>query len=95
MSAANFVFRHILKDRVLTQLHGIDAEIKEFIVKKNSKIINRPIKEINFPENAIISSVIRNGKGYIALGNFELKANDTVFVFSMPQSIKEVISFFN
>lgn len=94
MAAANFVFRHILKGRVLTQLYGINAEIQEFVVKKNSKITNKPIKELNFPENAIISGVIRDGKGYITLGSFELKADDTVFVFSMPQSTKAVISFF-
>ncbi len=94
MAAANFIFRHILKGRVLTLLYGIDAEIQEFTLKKNSKIINKPIKELNFPENAIISGVIRNDRGYITLGNFELKAYDKVFVFSLPQSIKEVTSFF-
>ncbi|HBB93575.1 MAG: Trk system potassium transport protein TrkA [Bacteroidetes bacterium GWF2_49_14] len=95
MAAANFVFRHILKGRVLTQLHGINVEIQELIVKENSKIINKPIKELIFPENAIISGVIRDGKGYITLGSFELKANDTVFVCSIPESTKEVMSFFN
>lgn len=94
MAAANFIFRHILKGRILTQLYGINAEIQEFIVDKDSKIINKPIKELDFPENAIISGVIRKGRGYITLGSFELKANDTVFVFSLPESTKEVISFF-
>ncbi|OFY47644.1 MAG: Trk system potassium transport protein TrkA [Bacteroidetes bacterium GWF2_41_31] len=94
MAAANFIFRNILKGRVLTQLYGIDAEIQEFILKENSKIINLPIKDLHFPKNAIISGVIRNDKGYITLGDFELKANDRVFVFSLPQSNKEVTSFF-
>lgn len=94
MAAANFVFRHILKGRVLTRLYGINAEIQEFTIKKDSKIINKPIKELNFPEDALISGVIRNGKGFISLGSFELKANDTVFVFSLPHSTKEIISFF-
>ncbi|MCF8230603.1 MAG: Trk system potassium transporter TrkA [Bacteroidales bacterium] len=94
MAAANFVFRQILKGRVLTQLYGIRAEIQEFTIKKNSKIINKPIKEFNFPEDAIISGVIRDGKGYITLGDFELKPDDTVFVFSLPRSVKEVAAFF-
>jgi len=94
MAAANFIFRHILKGRVLTHLYGVDAEIQEFIVKKNSTIIHKPIKEMNFPENAIISGLIRDGKGYITLGNFQLMADDKVFVFSLPHSSKKVISFF-
>lgn len=94
MAAANFVFRHILKGKVLSKLYGINAIIQEFIIKKNSKISNKLIKEIIFPKNAIISGVIRDGKGYISLGNFKLKANDTVFVFSLPQSTDEIKSFF-
>jgi len=94
MAAANFIFRHILKGRVLAQLYGVDAEIQEFIVKKDSKISHKPIKELNFPENAIISGVIRNDRGYITLGDFELMADDKVFVFSLPQSYVNVISFF-
>jgi trk system potassium uptake protein TrkA len=95
MAAANFIFRHILKGRVLTQLYGVDAEILEFIVKKDSHIINKPIKALNFPENAIISGVIRNNRGYVTLGDFELMADDKVLVFSLPQSNRKVISFFN
>ncbi|MFA5433058.1 MAG: Trk system potassium transporter TrkA [Candidatus Paceibacterota bacterium] len=94
MAAANFIFRHILKGSILTQLYGIDAEIQEFIVKENSKIINKPIKDLNFPKNAIISGIIRKGRGYITLGSFKIEANDTVFVFSLPESTKEVIAFF-
>jgi trk system potassium uptake protein TrkA len=94
MAAANFVFRHILKVKVLSKLYGINAVIQEFTIKKNSKISNKLIKEINFPRNAIISGVIRDGKGYITLGNFKLKADDIVFVFSLPQSSNEIISFF-
>ncbi|PKP43897.1 MAG: Trk system potassium transporter TrkA [Bacteroidetes bacterium HGW-Bacteroidetes-12] len=94
MAAANFIFRNILKGRVLTHLYGVDAEILEFIVKKNSKITNKPIKELNFPKDAIISGVIRNDKGYITLGDFQLKANDKVFVLSLPKSSEKVISLF-
>lgn len=94
MAAANFIFRHILKGRVLTQLYGVDAEIQEFTVKKNSKIIDKPIKDLDFPKDAIISGAIRNGIGYITLGNFQLKPNDIVFVFSLPKSSNEVVSFF-
>lgn len=94
MAAANFIFRHILKGRVLTHLYGVDAEIQEFIVKENSKIINKPIKCLNFPNDAIICGVIRNDKGYITLGDFQLKANDKVFVLSLPKSSEKVISFF-
>jgi len=94
MAAANFIFRYIIKGRVLTHLYGVDAKIQEFVVKKNSRITQKPINELNFPENAIISGAVRNGDGYITLGNFQLMAEDTVYVFSLPQSSSKVNSFF-
>jgi len=95
MAAANFIFRYIIKDRVLTHLYGVNARIQEFVVKKNSEITQKPIYKLNFPENAIISGVVRNDKGYITLGNFQLVAEDKVFVFSLPQSNPDINSFFN
>lgn len=95
MAAANFILRYIIKGRVLAHLYGVDAKIQEFIVKRNSKITGKPINELNFPENAIISGVIRKGKGHITLGNFQLLADDKVFVFSLPQCSINVESFFN
>ncbi|MBN2864255.1 MAG: Trk system potassium transporter TrkA [Bacteroidales bacterium] len=95
MAAANFIFRYIIKGRVLTHLYGVDASIQEFIVKKNSRITRKPIKELNFPTNNIISGVVRHGKGYITLGNFQIKAEDRVFVFSLPHSSSDINAFFN
>jgi len=95
MAAANFIFRYIIKGRVLTHLYGVDARIQEFTVKKNSKVTKKPIKELNFPKNNIISGVVRNGQGYITLGNFQIKAEDKVFIFSLPQSNSDIDPFFN
>lgn len=95
MAAANFIFRNIIKGRVLTHLYGVDARILEFNVKKNSKVTQLPINKLNFPDNSIISGVIRNGNGYITLGNFQIKEGDNVFVFSLPESNSDLNSFFN
>ena len=95
MAAANYIFRYIIKGRVLTHLYGVDARIQEFVVKENARVTQRPIRELNFPDGAIISGVVRNGNGYITLGDFQLQAGDKVFVFSLPQSNSGMNSFFN
>jgi len=94
MAAANFIFRYIIKGRVLTHLYGVDAKIQEFVIDRNSEITQKPINELNFPKDAIVSGVIRNGAGYITLGSFQLMPDDKVFVFSLPQSSSNVSSFF-
>lgn len=93
-AASNFIFRSIHKGGQFSQLYGIDAEILEFVVQKGAKAARVPIRELRFPECAIITGVVRNGQGFIASGTSQLEPNDKVFVFSMPKSSKVVKSFF-
>lgn len=94
--AANFISRYIRKGEVisLTGIHGVDAEILEFKVKEGSRIIKKPIKELNFPKYAIIGGVIREGLGFITLGDFQIEPDDRVVVFSLFKCIHEVEQFF-
>ena len=94
--AANKIFRYIRKGDVvaMTKLSSMNAELLEFIVKPNSKICNKVIKDLNFPLTAIIGGVIRDGEGMLALGDFNIEAGDRVVVCCLPASIKKVESFF-
>ena len=78
----------------MTKLNNMDAELLEFIVKPESKICDKFIKNIKFPRSAIIGGVIRDEEGIIALGDFKVEAEDRVVVCCLPQSIKKVENFF-
>ncbi|MGF1557331.1 Trk system potassium transporter TrkA [Paucihalobacter sp.] len=95
--AANNIFRYIRKGEVvaMTKLANMNAELLEFVVKPNSKICNKLIKDLDFPRSAIIGGIIRNNEGLIPLGNFKILANDRVVVCSLPQSLGKVESYFN
>ncbi|MDN5204378.1 Trk system potassium transporter TrkA [Fulvivirgaceae bacterium BMA10] len=94
--AANFIFRYIRKGEVLslTSIHGVDAEILEFEVQANSMITQKELKDLDFPDSAIIGGVIRRGVGHVTLGNFQFQAKDRVVVLARPQCINKVESFF-
>lgn len=94
--AANFIFRHIRGGDVisLTGIHGVDAEVLEFEVKSGSRVCSKKLSELDFPKSAIIGGVIRNQKGYIAMGNFVLEEHDHVVIFSLPDCIKKVERLF-
>jgi trk system potassium uptake protein TrkA len=94
IATANFLFRKISKGEVVSYLYGIDAEILAFTVQKKSYIKNKQIKDITFPENAIVSGVIRNGKGYITLGDFRFQVGDKILVLTSTNNIKKVEAFF-
>ncbi len=94
--AANFIFRYIRQGDVisLTSIHGVDAEILEFIVKAGSKITEREIKSVSFPEGAIIGGVVRNGVGYTVDGEFQVRPKDRIVVLCRPECIHVVEKFF-
>ena len=94
--AANFIFRYIRKGEVvsLTSIHGVEAEILEFEVKDNSKILDHELKNLAFPDTAVIGGVIRKGQGFTVRGNFKFEPKDRVVVLSKPECIHKVESFF-
>jgi len=94
--AANFIFRYIRQGEVisLTSIHGVDAEILEFIVKAGSKITEKEIKDLKFPKGAIIGGVVRNGEGYTTMGDFQFRPKDRAVVLCHPECIHSVEEFF-
>ncbi|MCC5932577.1 MAG: Trk system potassium transporter TrkA [Cyclobacteriaceae bacterium] len=94
--AANFICRYIRQGDVisLTSIHGVNAEILEFIVKDGSKVNHKKIKNINWPQKAIVGGVVRKGVGYTTFGDFEFNTNDRVVILSMPEVINEIEQYF-
>jgi trk system potassium uptake protein TrkA len=94
--AANNIFRHIRRGEVvaLMRLNNLNAEILEFLVKKDSRVTGATIRELNFPKNATIGGVVRDGEGIIALGGFKIEAGDRVVVCCLPSEIKKIERMF-
>ena len=94
--AANNIFRYIRKGEVvaLMRLNNINAEILEFVVKPTSKVTGKIIRNLDFPRAATIGGVVRDGKGIIALGGFEIQAGDRVVVCCLPEAIPKIERLF-
>ena len=94
--AANNIFRYVRKGEVvaMTKINNMNAELLEFIVKPNSQVCNKRIKDLDFPRSAIIGGIIRDGKGIIALGEFTITRGDRIVVCCLPRSIKKVEKLF-
>ncbi len=94
---ASYIARFTMGSQVTSTkvLHGIDAEVFEFVVKADSPIIKNPIHKLKFPKGAIIGGIIRGEESFIAVGNVTMMADDKVVVFSMPSAVHEVDKFFN
>ena len=94
--AADAISKHVHKAEVvaISQLDNMDAELLEFVVKENSKVCNKTIKDLDFPRCAIIAGVIRDGKGYIVLGDFKILSDDRIVVCCLNDSIQKVEKLF-
>lgn len=94
--AADNIFKFVRRGNVssVANLHGTDAEIIEFIVKRGSKITKKPLNQLNFPNLSKIAGVIRDGNPIIPFGDFQLQENDQTIVFSLTESIKKIEEFF-
>lgn len=94
--AANNIFRFIRKGKVeeIVSLKGVDAEIIEFEVHRDNQITNNPISELPLPKSAIVGGVVRDQKGLIPDGDFQLAIGDKVIVFAMPETIPVVEQLF-
>ncbi len=94
--AANNIFRFVRKGMIeaIASIHGIDAEIIEFVIHRNSAVTKKNLKNLHFPKNALIGAVIRDGEPLIPNGEFVLNKGDKVIVFAMPDSIAKVESIF-
>ena len=93
---AGRIFRLTLsgKARIVRYMAGTNAEVMEYTVAPGSAITKGPIKELDFPQDAIIGGVIRSNEAMIAVGDTVIEPYDRVAIFSKPECIKEIDRFF-
>jgi trk system potassium uptake protein TrkA len=94
--AANSIVKFIKKAEVvaISQLSNMNAELLEFVINENSHVCNKLIRDLNFPREAIISGVIRNGNGLVVLGDFKILKDDRVVVCCKLETVNQVEKFF-
>ena len=93
---ASKIFKFTLSDtvRFIKYITGTDAEIVEFLVPPHCKAVRSPIKDLKFPDDAVIGGMIRGKYAIIAVGDTQIKEYDRVAVFCAPHAVKNVDRFF-
>lgn len=93
---AGRIFRLTLsgKARFVRYMAGTNTEVMEYTVPQGAAITKGPIRNLDFPSNAIIGGVIRGSEAFIAVGDTLIEPYDRVAIFSLPESIREIDKFF-
>lgn len=95
--AANEIIKYIRKGEVqaIANLHGVDAEIIEFKVKANTKITSKPLRDLKLPKSVNVAGIIRNNKGFIPFGGFQIQEGDKAVIFVQNKDIEDIEEFFH
>jgi trk system potassium uptake protein TrkA len=75
-------------------VEGIDADILEYVAQPKSTITKKPIKDLDFPKEAIIGGIVRGEESIIAVGDTKIQSGDKVVVFALPGGVKKTEKFF-
>ncbi len=96
--AADSIYKYTLDEQnkisSTRSLTESEAQILEINISKGMKICEAPLKEINFPKEAVIGGIVRNKEAFIASGNTQIQDGDKILVFCMPTAIKDVQKLF-
>lgn len=96
VAASNEIHRYVRKGKVIsvTELRGIKAEVIELLTSPKSKAVGKQVKDLKLPTGCIIGGVLCNGSVEIATGYTEIKAEDRVMVFCLPEAVDKVTQLF-
>ncbi len=94
--AASTIYSQTMKAEVtsIKCLTGTDAEVLEFITSKDAIITKNRLKDISLPEGVIIGGIVRGKKSFIAIGDTQIKTNDKVVLFALPEAIHKIAYYF-
>ncbi|MBB6327987.1 trk system potassium uptake protein TrkA [Algoriphagus iocasae] len=86
--AANEISRYLKKGTVeaVSGIYGVDAEFIQYSVCKMNRLIKKPLRELHFPDSAIVAGVIRGEQVFIPDGDFMLQMDDKAIVLALPEA---------
>jgi trk system potassium uptake protein TrkA len=95
--AANQITRFLRKGNVevVSGIYGVDAEFIQYVITKNNRVTRKSLKDLHFPETAIVAGVIRGNQVYIPDGDFTLQVDDKTIVFALPSAKSSLEKLFH
>jgi len=96
LSAVNAILRHVRRGHVesVATLKGTRAEAAEMVVRSHAPAVGRRVREIDFPEGAVLGAIVRGEKVILPRGEDMVLVDDRVIVFAIPNAVSKVERLF-
>lgn len=97
ISTVNAILRYVRRGRVMTVAHlaGVGAEAIEFEVDNQSRIAGQALKDVDFPKDGVVGTILRGDQIILPRGDDVLHPGDDVIVFALPEAIPQVEALFD
>jgi len=94
--AASHIYQMMLKADITSvkSLTVANADVAEFSVPADAKIIHKAVKDLDLPSNITLGGLVRNGVGQLINGSTHILPGDTVVAFCLSGGIKKLEKFF-
>ncbi len=93
---ASVILRFIRQDDLVSLMlfEGAKAEAMEFVVQPGAKILDKPLRKVDFPSQSLIGMIVRVGNVMIPDGNMVLQLEDRAVIFTLPGKGKTLSALF-
>jgi trk system potassium uptake protein TrkA len=92
LAAVNRIMQFLRRGKILSvsSLPEENAEAFEAVAMETSDIVGRPLRDIEFPKDAIVGAIVRGSEVIIPNGSTVIQPGDRVMIFALTSAIKEV-----
>jgi len=92
LAAVNKILQFIRRGKILSvsTFPGENAEAFEAVALETSDIVGRPLREVEFPKDAIVGALVRGSEVVIPDGSTIIQPGDRVMIFALTAAIPEV-----
>jgi len=93
---ASHIYQLLLNGDVrnIRNLMTVNADVAEFTARPESRITRHKVRDLDFPREAELGGLVRNGKGMLVNGETQILAGDIVVVFCHGTNISRIEKYF-
>ncbi len=95
LMAVNKIMQFIRRGKILsvTSLPEENAEAFEALALETSDLVGQPLRNIDFPKDAIVGAVVRQEKVIIPNGSTVIAPGDRVIIFALTSAVPKIEKF--
>ena len=93
---ASYIYQLLLNGDVrnIRNLMTVNADVAEFTARPGSRITRKKVRELDFPREAELGGLVRDGKGILVNGDTQIQPGDNVVVFCHGTDISRIENYF-